>query len=507
MAADGAVVSLEELLERVWDENVDPFTNTVRMTIMKLRRKLGEPARRPDGARRRLPRLSRLPIRLAADADLRRAAGRRDGAACSARAGCCSTRHLDRTLPAPLRGPTSLGAARRAVRARARRARRCWRSASAGWRPGRALRAAPHDRRDRRGGSPTTGSTSACGSATAPTTSCASSPTPFDAMLDRVEGAVAAQRRFVANATHELRTPLTVIRTEAEVALDDPDASVEELRAVAREVVETTERTEELLDGLLVLAAARRGAPRARRPRRPRRGRAARAAAAARGEAAAARGRRPRGARPGARSAATAALLERLAGNLVENAVRHGRAGGAVRDQRARATAAGRALRVANGGRVVAAGGRARLGRAVRAARRAARARAPASACRSCARSPRRTAGALRLARRAPGGLAAEVVLPGSGGRRRRLWGGDAALRSFGAMDSHSPVTPTPSSRHRARRRARRRRPRRAAPCRRRCGSASASSSARTRCSSACSSRCWPAVTCCSRACPASPRR
>jgi DNA-binding response OmpR family regulator len=41
MAADGAVVSLEELLARVWDENVDPFTNTVRMTIMKLRRKLG----------------------------------------------------------------------------------------------------------------------------------------------------------------------------------------------------------------------------------------------------------------------------------------------------------------------------------------------------------------------------------------------------------------------------------------------------------------------------------
>jgi two-component system, OmpR family, response regulator VanR len=44
MAADGAVVSPEELLARVWDENVDPFTNTIRMTIMKLRRKLGEPA-------------------------------------------------------------------------------------------------------------------------------------------------------------------------------------------------------------------------------------------------------------------------------------------------------------------------------------------------------------------------------------------------------------------------------------------------------------------------------
>jgi two-component system, OmpR family, response regulator VanR len=44
MAAEGAVVSAEELLERVWDVNADPFTNTVRMTVMKLRRKLGPPA-------------------------------------------------------------------------------------------------------------------------------------------------------------------------------------------------------------------------------------------------------------------------------------------------------------------------------------------------------------------------------------------------------------------------------------------------------------------------------
>ncbi len=44
MEADGAAVSAEELLERVWDENADPFTNTVRMTVMTLRRKLGEPA-------------------------------------------------------------------------------------------------------------------------------------------------------------------------------------------------------------------------------------------------------------------------------------------------------------------------------------------------------------------------------------------------------------------------------------------------------------------------------
>ncbi len=43
MAAAGTVVSSEELLERVWDENADPFTTTVRVTVMTLRKKLGEP--------------------------------------------------------------------------------------------------------------------------------------------------------------------------------------------------------------------------------------------------------------------------------------------------------------------------------------------------------------------------------------------------------------------------------------------------------------------------------
>jgi DNA-binding response OmpR family regulator len=43
LAAGGAVVSSEELLERVWDENADPFTTTVRVTVMTLRKKLGGP--------------------------------------------------------------------------------------------------------------------------------------------------------------------------------------------------------------------------------------------------------------------------------------------------------------------------------------------------------------------------------------------------------------------------------------------------------------------------------
>jgi DNA-binding response OmpR family regulator len=44
MRAGGAVVSAEQLLEKVWDEHADPFTNVVRVTVMTLRKKLGEPS-------------------------------------------------------------------------------------------------------------------------------------------------------------------------------------------------------------------------------------------------------------------------------------------------------------------------------------------------------------------------------------------------------------------------------------------------------------------------------
>ncbi len=44
LAADGGVVSAEELLERAWDENADPFTNAVRITVSALRKRLGEPS-------------------------------------------------------------------------------------------------------------------------------------------------------------------------------------------------------------------------------------------------------------------------------------------------------------------------------------------------------------------------------------------------------------------------------------------------------------------------------
>src|SRR5882724_1261029 len=70
----------------------------------------------------------------------------------------------------------------------------------------------------------------------------------FDAMLDRLRSSFDSQRRFVANASHELRTPLTVMRTEVDVALSDPGATVAELRRMGEVVRGATERADRLVD-------------------------------------------------------------------------------------------------------------------------------------------------------------------------------------------------------------------------------------------------------------------
>jgi signal transduction histidine kinase len=76
----------------------------------------------------------------------------------------------------------------------------------------------------------------------------------FDAMLARLDAAFAAQRQFVTDASHELRNPLAIIRTNADVALTDPDASPDELRQTIATVKRAGDRMSLLVDDLLALA-------------------------------------------------------------------------------------------------------------------------------------------------------------------------------------------------------------------------------------------------------------
>jgi signal transduction histidine kinase len=77
-------------------------------------------------------------------------------------------------------------------------------------------------------------------------------------MLSRLHGALAHERRFVADASHELRTPVALLRTELELALRRP-RSADELRLAVRSALEETERLSRLADDLLLLARAEDG--------------------------------------------------------------------------------------------------------------------------------------------------------------------------------------------------------------------------------------------------------
>lgn len=146
----------------------------------------------------------------------------------------------------------------------------------------------------------------------------------FDAMLDRLAGAFESQKRFVANASHELRTPLAVMRTEIDVTLTDDEADVAEYRRMAKVVRNASERANGLVDALLVLA--RSEAQSGRRLVRKVPGDLAMSVTSALSAVKAEAERLKLDVTTDLQPATVVgdpSLLDRLAGNLIENAIRY----------------------------------------------------------------------------------------------------------------------------------------------------------------------------------------
>jgi signal transduction histidine kinase len=168
----------------------------------------------------------------------------------------------------------------------------------------------------------------------------------FDAMLARLQAAFESQRRFIASAGHELRTPLTVMRTTLDVVLAKPDPAPGELRAMGHDVRAAVDHAERLISALLTLARSDRGLT-ACEP--------VDLATVAEDvlDAADHRGRRLHASLESAVTSGDPVLLERMAANLVDNALRYNTPGGDL--WLTTGTAGGQAtLAVANTGPVIA---------------------------------------------------------------------------------------------------------------------------------------------------------
>jgi signal transduction histidine kinase len=150
----------------------------------------------------------------------------------------------------------------------------------------------------------------------------------LDDMLRRLEAAFESQRSFVSDASHELLTPLSIVRAELDVTLADPEVGRSELLAMAATVRKATERSERLIQRLLALAQSERGVATKSRVGIDELVRDATAdlePLALRGEV------RVLSELEKALVWGDRVLLERLVGNLIENAILYNRPGGEAR--------------------------------------------------------------------------------------------------------------------------------------------------------------------------------
>src|SRR5262245_20060963 len=149
----------------------------------------------------------------------------------------------------------------------------------------------------------------------------------LDDLFGRLDAAFRSQRDFVANASHELRTPLTAERALLQVALADPDVSVDSLRAACEEVLALGVAQERLIESLLTLASSEQGVDRWQPLDL---GAITAEAILVRQDDAARRGVVITSALAAAPTLGDPRLVESLVTNLVDNAIRHNGPGGRV---------------------------------------------------------------------------------------------------------------------------------------------------------------------------------